>query len=246
MFIGWLCLQTSFAETQSLTSDIELAIQQTIEYRQHRIALNLPSIPADAYTQLSNNNVVTGLQDSPNSDIRIGWGVAIFPIPIKQMYAAINDEEHHVEFSQVDATIVIKGTPCSDGRLVFMNLPVPMFDDRWWVTTHRTNTNLRVKSSGQMAELSWSAIPDPPLNGLPEYLLKSTKESVNISKSTGAWLLIKIDDNFTLGEYHSWSDPGGYIPAGVASTLGAQGIEKNFKSMQDYAQEAPIKCFDSW
>ena len=243
--LGWLCLFEVLAETPN-ANEIEQALQRTHVYREHRVAQNPPKIQLETYRTLSNGTVITGLQELDGSSAKIGWGIGIFSIPIEQMFAAINDEEYHVNRSPVDATVIISGKPCADNRLVYMRLPVPMFDDRWWVTTHKTNPTIRTLSSGTMAELSWSALPNPPLTGLPEDILQSTTESVKVTQSTGAWLLIKINDTYTLGEYHSWSDPGGYIPAGVASSLGAQGIEKNFTAMFEYAQEERIRCQYSW
>ena len=245
MMLSWFLLFPVFAETPN-ASELEQVLRQTNIYRNHRIALNLPNIPSEIYHTLSVGEVVTGLEEVDGSSAKIGWGIGIFPLPIEQMFAAINDEEYHVELSPVDATIVTAGKPCTDGRSVFMHLPVPMFDDRWWITTHRTNPNIRKVSSGKMAELSWSAIPNPSLDQLPPQILKSVEQSVKITKSTGAWLLIKVDETHTLGEYHSWSDPGGYIPAGVASSLGARGIEKNFFTMMTYAQNEKIQCQYSW
>ena len=146
----------------------------------------------------------------------------------------------------MNITEVIQGTACTNGRVVFMNLPIPMLSDRWWVTTQGTSPEIRRVSQGQMAELTWNTIPNFTVSNLPSHLQHHTVDGVHVQESSGGWLLIKIDDTHTLGEYHSWSDPNGYIPASIASTLSAQGIERVFDSMLQYAQTNTEKCTYTW
>lgn len=227
------------------SADVLTAIERTQQLRVHRQANKLPNIPRSVYTQVSTNNIVTGLTDV-GEDAKVGWGVGIFPVPIEEMYAALNEEVQHVSSSPVDVTEIIQGAACEDGRVVFMNLPIPMLSDRWWVTTQGTSPVIRKQSQGQMAELTWDTIPNLVPSNLPSHLQIHTTDGVHVQDSSGGWLLIKIDDTHTLGEYHSWSNPNGYIPSSIASMLSAQGIERVFDSMLQYAQSNTETCRYTW
>ncbi len=215
-------------------------LQQTEPMRQYRISQTTPNIPLSAYQKVSAGTVTTGLQG------QTGWGIGIFKIGIQEMFAAINQEEAHVSLSPVDFTKVIQGQPCTNNRLVMMHLPIPMLSDRWWVTKQRTNAPLRSKSDGRMAELTWEAVDDRNQFSLDSTSQTYTNDAVWVTQSSGAWLLIKLDEEHTLGEYHAWSKPGGYIPSGLAASLGASGIEQTFAAMESFAQNNQEECSFNW
>jgi hypothetical protein len=121
-----------------------------------------------------------------------------------------------------------------------------MLSDRWWVTIQGTNPDLRFRSKGVMAELTWNAIDDPVQIQLDDGDKERTKSAVWVTESTGAWLLIRLNDTETLGEYHAWSNPGGYIPSGLAASLSTSGIEATFAAMEKFAKENTEKCDFTW
>ena len=127
-----------------------------------------------------------------------------------------------------------------------MHLPIPMLSDRWWVTTQGTNPKIRTVSRGQVAELTWLSLKDPTAFTLDDTSQAYTDGSVWVTESTGAWLLIRLNDTSTLGEYHAWSEPGGYIPTGLASSLSASGIEETFNAMELFAQHNTERCTYTW
>jgi len=215
-------------------------VSDTQSLRTYRLGTNLPTLPISAYQQAASGTVAAGL------DGGVGWGVGVFDIGIEELYAAINEEEAHVGLSPVNYTKILKGAPCSNQRQVMMHLPIPMLSNRWWVTTQGTNPAIRTKSKGHMAELTWQAIKDQKQFTLDTTSLTYTKDSVWVTESQGAWLLIRLDETHTLGEYHAWSDPGGYIPAGLASSLSATGIEDTFRAMRSFAKENREQCNFDW
>ena len=87
-----------------------------------------------------------------------------------------------------------------------------------------------------MAELTWQSLKDRTAFTLDDTSQAYTDGSVWVTESTGAWLLIRLNDTHTLGEYHAWSEPGGYIPTGLASSLSTSGIEETFNAMEMFAQ----------
>lgn len=223
-------------ESQTLLS----IVNSTQALREHRQSKRSPTIPTIAYLQAANGIVATGL------DEQIGWGIGIFPIGIQELYAALNEEESHTGLSPVNYTKIIHGAPCTNDRYVMMHLPIPMLSDRWWVTVQGTNPEIRRSSHGQMAELTWNALSDQSTFTLDEESKTYTTNAVWVTESTGAWLLIRLDDTHTLGEYYAWSNPGGYIPSGLASSLSASGIAETFSAMETFAKNNTELCTFTW
>ena len=215
-------------------------VKDTHEFRTHRLSTQQPKIPDSAYRKAATGVVATGLSE------QVGWGVGVFQINIRELYATLNEEESHVSLSPVDYTKIIHGLPCSNHRQVMMHLPIPMVSDRWWVTTQNTNPHIRQNSGGQLAELTWNSLRDNTQFTLDETSHIYTTDAVWVTESSGAWLLIRLDDSHTLGEYHSWSDPGGYIPDGLAASLSASGIKETFNAMEVFAQNNIERCKYDW
>ena len=127
-----------------------------------------------------------------------------------------------------------------------MHLPIPMLSDRWWVTVQGTNPNIRQISNGQIAELTWNALNNQNAFTLDEESKTYTTNAVWVTESAGAWLLVRLDDTHTLGEYHAWSNPGGYIPSGLASSLSSSGIADTFSAMETFAKSNTERCTFTW
>ena len=199
-----------------------------------------------AYHEAAMGSLATGLLPLENGSAQIGWGVGIFPIAIKEMYAALNEEERHTDLSPVSYTKVVGGQACAHQRQVMMYLPLPMFSDRWWVTTQGTNPAIRILSKGQMAELTWFAHKDRSEFSLDPQSESKIQDAVWVTESSGAWLLLRLDETHTLGEYHSWSIPSGYIPTSIASSFTAKGIKDIFDAMERYALQNEEFCQYTW
>ncbi len=224
---------------------MELRLEATASMRSKRNSSNAPTIPQEAYRLASLGHVATGLT-SVRGQQATGWGVGVFDIGIEELFAALNEEESHVALSPVDYTKIVRGHSCSNKRLVMMHLPIPLLSDRWWVTEQGTSPNLRTISKGEMAELTWVAISDTKHFALDEKSTQYTAGAVWVTQSEGAWLLIQLDEQHTLGEYHAWSNPGGYIPSNVASSLSAGGIQDTFTAMEQFAKNETEKCTFEW
>ena len=52
----------------------------------------------------------------------------------------------------------------------------------------------------------------------------------------GAWYLHALGEKTTLIEYYTWSDPGGAIPAGLASSFSSSSIEDTIEAMVKLAR----------
>lgn len=222
-------------------ADLQARLDEVASLRSQRI-LDVPAIPASAYEQAAAGQIAVGLEDVPGHKAKKAWGVGVFAVGIEQIWAGLNDETQHVDISAVGAAEVVRGRVCEDHRRVFMYLPIPLLTDRWWINENTYNTALYQATGGRVRELVWRSV-DPASQALtPSAQAKVDAGGVPIASSEGAWLLIALDDTHTLGEYYVWTDPGGSIPAGIASKLAAGGIEDTYRDMEAYARDATLQC----
>ena len=94
-----------------------------------------------------------------------------------------------------------------------------------------------------MRELSWTEISDPLNHPMSSAAKARVEDQVAVPFTKGAWLLLKLDDSHTFVEYHAWSDPGGFVPAGPASTFASGSIDQTLQAMEDYAKRSgSLQC----
>ena len=131
---------------------------------------------------------------------------------------------------------------CQEHRTVTMVLPLPIISDRWWMIDLKTNPSIAQATGGKVQELSWKAVSDPKQYTPDAKTQQLTKGQVYVDFSRGAWFLMALDEQHTLGEYYSWADPGGYIPDG-ATAFAASSIVDTFKGMHAFTLETPnLQC----
>ena len=223
--------------------DLEAVIAaSTSSYREYRLQSVLPKIPRTAYEKAANGIVQTGIMPVKGYTAQIGWGVGVIPVNIRHLFSSINEEEKHVSLTAVSHTEIVEGSPCADGRKVLMVLPLPVISDRWWITNQYTNLQIRQQSNGRVAELVWKEVTDWTMTGGRKEKLQ---DAVQVKFTRGSWLLIALDENHTLAEYHSWVDPGGFIPAGPASSFATGSIADTFRQMEHYAKSQTVSMCDS-
>ena len=217
---------------------ITTKIAATQTHRQKRMSTKAPAIPTSAYIKAARGEIATGLEKVKGIEAGKGWGVAVFDSPIETLFAALNDEMHHQHDSPIEYTEILSVGSCRDKRKVLMIMPTPIVKDRWWVTENRVNNALKRESNRELREMTWNVVKDV------DELIKGTEgekriaDGLQITFSSGAWLLIKLDENHTLGEYFTWADPGGVIPAGPASIFVAGQISNFFKTIDHYVKNA--------
>lgn len=198
-----------------------------------RMATEAPHVPDGAYDRARDGKVVTGLDDVPGSRLRKAWGVAVVPVSIDAMWAAINDNASKTRLTKIRHVELLEGTPCTDDRLVFQYLDVRWLTDRWWVVRQRWNTSLWQRSEGRVRELFWRSEEV----ALPAGANRWAQGGIPLPFTEGAWMLVDLGEGRTLVEYFSWSDPGGAIPARLASRFAAGGIEDTLEAMVTLARE---------
>ena len=162
-------------------------------------------------------------------------------MPIGQLWAGLNDETRHPGYTATAYSELLSGRVCASGRLVFQYLPVPMIDDRWWVTTLRHNHKLQSESGGSVRELYFRGAVDPALV-TSAAARKLMAESVPIGSTRGGWFLVAIDAYTTYVEYHSNTDPGEGVPTSLATRLASKGIRDTILAMEKFAKEGRPVC----
>ena len=234
MSISFLILSIFLASITfaSITSEIELYYKSFHEPPPRSIL--------NRHSEISKGDIKTGIERGEKKSI--AWGITIFPYPIDQVWRGINHEEHHVDLSPVSETKIILGTPCGEIREVFMQLPIPLLDDRWWITEQRVNVDVHKKSSGTIRELSWKKISTLKSQTYIENgHIRPT--GIELADSYGSWILYQMNDTETIGYYHSYVDPGGYIPAGPINNLAGGGIFDTIQAMHKYISNiSPKTC----
>ena len=215
-------------------------VNDTRALRQYELLGNhSPEISEAMYRAAAEGKVETALQDVPGHKAKIAYAVGILDVGIGKFYAAVNDDASKPSYTKLSYTEVLRGGACGLDRDVFMYLPVTMLTDRYWITNARQNTALSKASGGKVRQMTWETIaPNVPAG------TKAAEHAANgmpIEFAKGAWYLTELDATHTLVEYWTWTDPGGYIPAGLASSFASGGIKDTYETMAQLAQKG-AKC----
>jgi len=204
------------------------------EFRSLRGAERAPEISAETYERAL-KGPVSGIQFVEGVTAAQGWGVAVYDLPIEQVWQGLVSENEHAGATPVSVSKVIKGAPYSDGRMLFQYMPLPIVTDRWWVVTLRHNKQLYDASGGRMWEVHWTDDSNPShLAGTPN--AEVAAQGMPVAWTKGAWLLVRLKDDRTLVEYFAWSDPGGRLPAGPASRFAGGAVKETLAAMQEFAR----------
>jgi len=184
-------------------------------------------------------SVVTGLLSSSSGSK--AYGVAVVPVDIGRMWAALNDETRHPGYTAVEYSELISGSVCRSGRRVLQYLPVPMLADRWWIGVIQLNSKIASQSGGAVRELSFTSSTDAS-EVTSEAGQKMISGATPVGFSKGGWLLVAVDDRHTYVEYFLHTDPGGRIPGGMASMFASKGVRQNIEAITRFAKENTPSC----
>ncbi len=210
-------------------------------WRPHRMSKSIPTIPAAAYRAALNGEVTSGIEVVEDIKAAKGYGVAVIDVPIATLWKAVTDEDHHANALPISQSQTIDGRPRSPDHTIFQYMDIPLLTDRWWVVRIRYNSGLYSTSGGRAWELVWE-------DRLKEASLTSRlnaeriADGMPIAWSRGAWLLVDLGQGRTLVEYHTWSDPGGSVPAGPASRFAAGEVKSNLRGIADFARSHTPQC----
>ncbi len=210
-------------------------VSEVSELRAIRLEMGAPPIAESAYVEAAGGRIPTGLVAVPGHAAKKAWGVAVLDIPIGQYWAAVNDDQGKMEHTKLTYAEVLQGGLCGAKRRVFQFLSVPMLTDRWWIIDVRANTALWDATGGRVREQTWATNGDwsTPTTTSEEWAAKG----MHVDETRGAWMLIDLDGKHTLIEYYTWADAGGAIPAGLASSFAARGIDDTLRVMADLGRQ---------
>jgi hypothetical protein len=208
-------------------------LEEVAPLRAQRIIKDIPSIPKTAYQEALDGKVSTGLEVVAGFKAKKAWGVGIVEVPISKYWAALNDDPGKVEWTRLAYVEILSGRRCEPGRRVFQYLSVPMVSDRWWVIDVTTNKPVENASGNRMREMKFAKTKSAVT--LPESSQVWADKGLQVDSNIRGWLLIDLDGKNTLVEYYVWSDPGGRLPAGLANTFAAGGIDDTMNTMAQFA-----------
>lgn len=233
-----LFLLTLIASSWSIEPEVVHKRLAEIEsLRVKRIDAGAPSFSSSAYDKAAKGTVATGLIAIDGHKAKKAWGVAVVDVPIGAFWAAINDDKGKVGVTRLAYAEVLSGGLCGSPRRVFQFLPVPLVTDRWWIAEMNKNAGLMTASSGRVREMVWATdgnfdLPTPSSQEWGE-------KGIHVASTKGSWFLVDLDGSHTLVEYYTWSDPGGSLPAGMASSMAANGISGTMEDMANLARKGP-------
>lgn len=209
-------------------------------YRGDRLLGALPDIPEDAWARAEAGEVVTGTADTGSKYKRV-WAVGVVDVVIDRFWAALNDDQSKPRYASLAHVELLSGEPCASGRVVFQYLEVSMLSDRWWVVRQTANTALSERSGGRVREMSWASLDDGAAH-LNDAARAWADKGSPVPFTEGAWLLVDLGDGRTLVEYVASSDPGGMVPAGLASSFAAGSLKSTFDGMKRLAVAPDNRC----
>jgi hypothetical protein len=195
-----------------------------------------PTIPADAYTRAFAGEVVSGVELVEGVNAGKAWGVAKLDLPASAVWKAVNSDEVFEKFMPIDHSDVVHGRKHADGRFIFQYMPLPLVDDRWWITKMNHNTKLFNESGGAMMELYWFDHMDRT-DLLNESQTELVEDGHPVDFTKGSWLVIDLGADTSLVEYFVWSDPGGALPAGPASQFAGGAMDETMKAITTLAEK---------
>lgn len=208
--------------------------------RAKRVTDDAPPVTPEAYAAAARGEVFTTLQAVPGHKAKKALGVAVADVPIERFWAAINDESSKVEWTRLDYLEILEGENCRDNRMVMQFLPVTMVSDRWWVLRQDMNEELMAASEGRVREVRWSSVKEYPTTPTAKVWME---KGIPIAYTHGSWFLVELDSGHTLIEYYTWTDPGGAIPAGIASSFASGTIADTIETMSRLAAAGP-RCLE--
>lgn len=224
----------------ALPAELSARLEVAAGVRGARLVDDAPAIPEEAYEKAFAGKVETGLVDKPGFKARVAWGVGVVDVPIARMWAAVNDDASKPDYTALEHVVLLGGELCGDDRRVFQYLGVSLLSDRWWVVDQHQNTAVATQTGGAVREVMWRSVDDmaAAVVGHPE-AVSLAEQGIPIGFTQGAWFLVDLGGGRTLVEYHALTDPGGNVPARLASSFAAGGISETIESMAKLAEKGP-------
>jgi hypothetical protein len=229
------------ADAADPSAAVAARVAETESLRALRNAQGAPALQASAWQAAARGEIPTGLVSVEGVAARKAWGVALLSLDIASIWAGINDETQHPGFTALGHSELVSGRRCESGRHTLQFLPLSWVSDRWWVSVLTENRVLAERSRGQVLELTWQSSVDPS-EVTSERGRQIVRDATPLGWSKGGWYLTSVDAGHTLIEYYTWSDPGGSVPAGMASAFAATGVRNQILAMDKFVRSKLSRC----
>jgi len=231
-----ICLMAlAFAVTPEVIEERLAAVAPLGELR---LSQQHPPISSATVAKLVDGHIETGLAEVAGKKAQIAWGVAVLDVSVARLFSAVNDDHNKPRYSKLSHVNLLEGELCGERRLAFQFLPVPLINDRWWVIEQRRNTTLSTRSDGAVRELVWSKVADGA-SRLDEASRAVAAGGIEAAENEGGWWLLALDADTTLLQFWALSDPGGRVPAGLASQFAGGSIRDTIGRMETLARKGP-------
>lgn len=240
MWIAVFALGVS--EASALTyEDLATHTAGLASYRTLRMQADAPPAEEGDLRRLAKGHIAARSLSSGASNR--AFGAAVIPLPLPQVWAALNDETRHPGYTRIGYSELLKGRTCQSGRRVLQFLPRPtrLVSDRWWIGILVANEPLAIQSGGAVRELTFTSSVDRE-EITSESGRNITHDATPIGHSRGAWFVTALDARTTYLEYYLDSDPGGSLSKSLASTFIAKGIKDTVDAIHRFAREGKPSC----
>jgi hypothetical protein len=208
-------------------------LDEIAPHRAQRIGREAPALPASVWTTAASGDVVSGVVAVDGEKAKKAWAAAVIDVPIARLWSAINDDPAKPKYTGLAYAEVLTGAPCGTPRTVFQYLDVSLATDRWWVLEARSNPGLEAATGRSVREMAWTTV-QPSLTPTAQAW---ADQGMSLAWSRGGWLLVALDADTTIVEYWTWSDPGGNVPAGLASSFAAGALDGMIASIERLARD---------
>jgi hypothetical protein len=240
----WLAVGAAWADgLEAAAARLDEVLSSTSAWRAMRQADRPPSLPEKDWEAVRAGDTAVTVVAVDGTLARKTLGVRIVAVPIDRLWGAINDERQHVKYTDLVYAELLEGAACQDGRQVFqyLDVGVPMVQDRWWVTIRRSNRAVASASGGKVRELVWSSAPDG--SGVTSAAaVAKMAEGVPVGFTRGSWYLTAIDAQHTLVEYYSWVDPGGNLNPKMMAWFAGRSLRKAIDGMVAASAAPDLAC----
>lgn len=171
------------------------------------------------------------------------WGAMWVDAPIEAVWMVLNDEARMLEELPLSASGVIGGDLHGERR-VFEYMPLPLVSDRWWVVDIEHNERLYAESDATVWEMAWKNA-DPHVVETTHFAPVAAG-GIPAAWTTGSWLLVDLGDDGTWMEYTTWSDPGGSLPVGPATSFAAGAVKDTLEAVAKLSRLAAREDRDGY
>lgn len=161
-------------------------------------------------------------------------GVGVLPVARPAAWLSLTDD---MPVARVEGLVEVRLEGRWSGPKVLyqlLDLPWPVAD-RHWVLDLRTNTALA--SAANVWERAWRLAPTRLAEGRAHVDAAAYDAALPVERNDGAWLLVDLGAEGTLGVYQARVDLGGALPEGATRAYASTTMAENFAKVEANAAD---------